>query len=81
MEETDILALLRNEIKEQHFVSLVLSYDAVDQKHRFPPGTTKKYIAKAADECGYDVEMPERPEDDGWVGLRSRADGVIPKRR
>lgn len=72
MDESEILRLLKNEIREQHFVIFGLNYDKVDQKYRFPSGTTRKY----ADECGYDVEVVEGQDD--WVALKCRADGVIP---
>jgi hypothetical protein len=78
MEETDILTLLKNEIREQQFVIFVLGYDSVDQKYSFPPGTTRKYVETAADQCGYDLEVAEGCENEGWIALKRRADGVIP---
>lgn len=81
MDETEILTLLKAEILEQQFVSFGLTYDTVDQKYDFPPGTTREYIEKAADECGYDVEVAEGKENEGWIALKRRADGLIPDRR
>jgi len=79
MDEAEILTLLKNEIREQSFVIFGLTYDIVDQKYHFPPGTTRKYIETAADQCGYDVQVVEGPENEGWIALKSRSDGLISK--
>lgn len=79
MDESEILDLLRNEIQATGFVIIGVTYDEVDQKYQFQPGTTRRYLEKAADQCGYDLQVVEGPENEGWVALKRRSDGVIPK--
>ena len=78
-EEAEILNLLKKDIESQSIVIFDVNYAETDQKHCLPPGTTEKYLEKAAIECGCFVEVVPGYEGEGWVVLRRWNDGVIPR--